>query len=160
VIRRPPFLPVDQPNPSLDALLDRPADQRLREYKYRFAQAAVFGLPVLALQWLGTSLSGEDAPRWVGIFQAILTGWIVYVAGAGMLFEGIVRIRRKVTGDFLVSAAAVALYVLSVASLVRLLFARRYWFQPLLFHAVVMMLGAWCALRWAILARRSVKPLG
>jgi hypothetical protein len=147
---------LDQPNPSLDSLIDRPPDQRLREYKYRFAQTTIFGLPVLALQWIGPLLSRDDAARWVGLFQAILTGWIVYVAAAGMLFEGIVLLRRaRITGGLIVGAIAVVMYLASAASVVRLLVARRLWFQPLLFHVVVIILAAWCALRWAMLSRRA-----
>ena len=60
----------------------------MREFQYRFAQATVFGLPVIALQICGPSLGGADAPRWVAILQILLCGWIVYVGAAGILFEG------------------------------------------------------------------------
>src|SRR5690349_4428997 len=74
---------------SLPRFLTRPASDRLREYKYCCAQAVVFGLPVLALEAWGRSLGGREASRWVGGFQALLTGWVLYVAAAGMLFEGL-----------------------------------------------------------------------
>src|SRR3954466_3838186 len=73
---------------SFETLLNRPREQRVREFKYRFAQSAVFGLPVLALQRFGPALGGAESPRWVGVLQLLLAGWVVYVGAAGMLFEG------------------------------------------------------------------------
>ena len=85
---------IIQPEPEpLEQLLARPADQRLREYKYRCAQAIVFGLPVIGLQYLGPSIGGPEAPRWVAILQAALAGWVVYIGAAGMLFEGLLVLR-------------------------------------------------------------------
>src|SRR3954471_24338351 len=98
--------------PRLDELLARPAEQRLREYKYRCAQALIFGLPVLGLAVFGPSLGGPEAPRWIAILQALLTGWIVFVGAAGMLFERLVLLPRKgAHPELLVSLAAVALYL-------------------------------------------------
>ena len=74
--------PDEPPGSRLTALLARDDDQRLREYKYRFSQAAVFGLPVLALQGWGRSLGGPESERWVGVLQALLAGWVVYVGAA------------------------------------------------------------------------------
>src|SRR5687768_11480461 len=85
--------------PSHEAL-DRPPHQRLLEHRYRFGQAMVFGLPVWGLQLYGRSLGGPEADRWVAVLQALLAGWVVYVAAAGMMFEGIVQVgRRKLDTD-------------------------------------------------------------
>lgn len=152
---RPP-LPPD----AVDSLLNRPADQRKREFQYRFAQSAVFGLPVFALQLFGRSLGGAEADRWVSILQALLAGWVVYVAAAGMLFEGIVWLgRRKLTIDLIPAAAAVSLYVLS---LVRTLYG--IWLPsrsfPVLFHGAVLALLVWTGGRWCWLfcCARAGKP--
>src|SRR4051812_39463558 len=96
----------------LESLLARPDEQRLSEYKYRCAQAIIFGLPVIGLQYFGASLGGPEAPRWVAILQALLAGWVVWIGTAGMLFEGLILLpRRGPTIDLFVAAAAIALYV-------------------------------------------------
>src|SRR5687768_5282994 len=83
---RPPSPATAQP---LHQLLARPVSERAREYRYRFGQAVVFGLPVVALELWGRGLGGREAGRWVGVLQALLSGWVVYVAATGMLFEGL-----------------------------------------------------------------------
>ena len=70
--------PAEPPN--LQQLIDRPKSERLREYRYRFAQTAVFGLPVIALALWGPVLGPTDWSRWASVIQALLTGWILYVA--------------------------------------------------------------------------------
>ena len=103
---------------TLDAMLARPLDQRIREYKYRFAQAVVFGLPVVALQLFGDRLGGPESGKWVALFQAILAGWVMYVGAAGMLFEGILLLRRRITFDFVVAVLAIGLYLASIPTVV------------------------------------------
>src|SRR5215470_17771342 len=76
-------------------MLARPEWQRRMEYRYRFAQSFVFGLPVAGLQWFGHPLGGRESARWIGLFQALLAGWVVYAGAAGMLFEGIVWLGRR-----------------------------------------------------------------
>jgi cation transport ATPase len=143
-----PTPPSTPPATDLLHLLRRPPDQRRREFQYRFAQSAVFGLPVLALQYYGHALGGPEAGRWVAILQGLLTGWILYVGAAGMLFEGIVwLLRRRLTADLLPSAAAVAIYLFT---LLRLLNHR-----PPLFHLCVILIGLWTGLRWLAYARRT-----
>ena len=67
-------MPIPPDNPDLKSeipnfksqvsdLLDRPPEQRLREYKYRFSQSIVFGLPVIALQLWGRALGTTDVLR-------------------------------------------------------------------------------------------------
>src|SRR6185369_14510741 len=80
---------------SLEKLLDRPLGERVREYRYRFAQSAVFGVPVVALAVWGKVLGPFDSQRWAGVMQALLAGWVLYV-NLGMLAEGIIR--KRVTG--------------------------------------------------------------
>jgi len=132
----------------LNELLSRPREQRLREYKYRFGQSLVFGLPVIALQWYGRALGPTDSERWVALLSALLAGWVVYV-NLGMLFEGILLLpsERRVTGDLVVAVIAVALYVSSLLSAAHgIVTGRLLW--PLLFHACVIVLGAWSAWQW------------
>jgi hypothetical protein len=128
----------------------RTVSEASRFYKYSFAQTLVFGLPVLALQFFGYSLGPADADRWVPILQAILTGWIIYIAAAGMLFE-----RRGLTADFVVALLAVLVYISSLVSVCHILATARLWYRPLLFHVVVMVLGAWTGLQWWRTSRAS-----
>ena len=113
----------------------------MREFRYRCAQSIIFGLPVLALQWLGPRLGGPEAPRWIAILQALLAGWIIYIAAAGMLLEGVIA--RTHLLDTFVALLAIGLYLLSLVGAVRV------------FHWVVLLLMAWTALRWTWLARSS-----
>src|SRR5688572_24544066 len=103
----------DSPEPRLHALLARPLEERLREYRYRFSQSLVFGLPVIALQFYGPLLGPNDSDRWVSLLQALLAGWVVYV-NLGMLAEGVLLLAtRGVRFELLIAAAAVGLYLYS-----------------------------------------------
>ena len=139
---------IQNPQSKIQNLLARPDDQRLREYKYRFSQAVVFGLPVVALQWKGYSLGGAEADRWVGILQALLAGWVVYVGAAGMLFEGLILLPRRVTADLLPALLAVAAYLFSLISVLHVPLDGRLGYRPLLFHVSVVIVAAWTGVQW------------
>jgi cation transport ATPase len=130
--------------------LARPKDQRLREFKYRFAQSVIFGLPVIALQYFGHSLGGtpQEADRWIAILQALLCSWIVYVAAAGMLFEGIVLLPHVLRVDFIIAVIVVLLWFFSLLSTLAIFVRAHPLDWPRLFHWVVFILTAWCGLRW------------
>jgi cation transport ATPase len=113
----------------------------------------VFGLPVLGLQWLGPRLGGgehETADRWVPLLQALLAGWIGYVAAGGMLFDGALRLlgRRGFSGDLFIAVVAIAAYLISLASVVGVFVRGQILFRPLLFHVVVILLIGWSGWRW------------
>ena len=150
---------LDEPPspPSVEQVLARPPGERVREFKYRFAQSLVFGLPVLALHWLGPTLGGAEAPRWTGLFQTLLAGWVMYVAAAGMIFEGaLLLVRRKVvTPDAVVAAIAVTLYGVGVVAWAMPLVPGAEARLPMPFHYSVILLIAWCGWRWASLSRRD-----
>ena len=147
---------ADQESKTDLPLLSRPDEQRLREYKYRFGQAFVFGLPVLALHVYGRSLGTAESPRWVGLFQALLAGWVLYVVAGGMLFEGLLWLlaRRRVTVDLLVAGVAAGLYVWGVLQLPAVLFSRHPPAVRTLYHVQVTLLALWSAVRWRHLARK------
>lgn len=134
---------------AIDELLARPPEQRLREYKYRCAQAVVFGLPVVVLQYFGAALGGPEAPRYVVVLQALLAGWVIYVGAAGMLLEGWLRFERcrRVGGDFLIAVAAVLAYVASLVFAAALLIGRAGTLP--FFHAPVILIAVWTGFRWA-----------
>ncbi len=130
----------------IDSVLARPLDQRIREHKYRCAQAIVFGLPVIGLQYFGQKLGGPESTRWVAIMQFILTGWILFIAATGMISEGVMLIasRRELTADFVIAIIAIALFAISCIPS-----------APRMFHIVVMIIVLWCALRWLTLGRST-----
>ena len=145
----------------VDRLLDRPPAERAREHRYRCAQAVVFGLPVLALQWLGRSLGGPEAERWVAFLQMLLAGWAVYVGAAGMLSEGLMLWwrRKRITGDFIVALLAAGLYLASLPPVVHLLFTGRVWYGPW-FHWSVLLLAVWTGTQCQRWARKDIQAGG
>ena len=111
---------------------------------------------VLALHWLGPTLGGPEAARWTGLFQALLAGWVIYIAAAGIIFEGaLLLLRRRVTPDPAVAMIAVMLYGIGVVGWVMLLLRGDASRVPMPFHHSVTLLAAWCGLRWAWLSRRN-----
>ena len=140
--------------PSLESMLSRPRDERRREYRYRFSQSVVFGLPVVALQAYGPALGPLDSDRWVSLLQALLAGWVVYV-NLGMFAEGVLLRGRGLRGDLAASALAIALYLYSLISSAAGVAVGRLWYRPILFHVTVILLAGWTGWRWWQLARRS-----
>jgi cation transport ATPase len=156
-VTAPPDSSLADRNARLEHLLARPAEQRLREYKYRFSQSVVFGLPVVALQLYGRTLGPADSERWVSLLQALLAGWVLYV-NLGMLFEGILLLpaTRRVSGDLAVASCAVALYAYSLISAAHGVVTSRLLYRPLMFHACVLVLATWTAVQWR--RRRRKEP--
>jgi cation transport ATPase len=135
----------------LDSLLDRPRSERVREYRYRFGQALVFGLPVIGLQYFGPRLGGSptENARWVGLLQALLAGWVMYVGAAGMLVEGILRLklRRRASGDLIASTIAIAMYLAGAISQLAIMLRGRAVIPPA-FHVAVAIIALWTAIQW------------
>jgi hypothetical protein len=138
--------------------LDRPPSQRLREYKYRFAQSLVFGLPVVALGAFGPAIGGPEAGRWIGLLQALLAGWVMYVGATGMLVEALMR--RRVMLDGLVAALAIGLYLLAVGMVVWRTIASGgaalAWSRAL-FSCAAVLACAWAGIRWLTLSDTPTK---
>ncbi|HEY7091054.1 MAG TPA: hypothetical protein VH518_23355 [Tepidisphaeraceae bacterium] len=141
----------------VQSLFHRSTQERAREYKYRCAQSIIFGLPVLALQWFGPRLAGgpQESQRWIGLLQALLAGWVTYVAAAGMLVEGLMLIggSRRMTVDLLVAGLAVALYLFSAISVLGVFVRGVPFYGPLMFHCAVIILAVWTGWRWWRTAR-------
>ena len=131
---------------SIADLLDRPLSERLREYKYRFAQSTVFGLPVLALYWAGPSLGGPEAGRWTGLLQLLLAGWVMYVGAMGMLVEGMIR--KKITADAAVATIALGTYAVSAGGVIYLFVTARPAPIPGGFHWAVIIVAGWAGMQW------------
>ena len=137
---------------TIAAILNRPNSERLREYKYRFAQSTVFGLPVIALHFFGPLLGGEESGRWIGLFQMLLAGWVMYVGVMGMLVESLLR--RCITADGLVALAAIFCYLSAVGALFYLFTTSK----PLQFHGefywAVIASILWSAVQWFRTSKR------
>jgi cation transport ATPase len=153
-----PSTPSSSSSDPVTALLSRPIGERQREFRYRFAQAVIFGLPVIALQYFGNSLGGEDSPRWVGLLQGLLTGWVCYVGAAGVLFEGgvVLARMRRLTIDALVAAGVFLIFLWSVLAWITWLVPHAPRHVPMRYHWCVAILVVWSGVRWMMFARRQV----
>jgi cation transport ATPase len=135
--------------------LNRPVAERLREHKYRFAQCMVFGLPVLALYSFGARLGGPEAARWIGLMQALLAGWCLYLAALPMLSESLMLMAMgKVKIELLIAVAAMILYVVGAIGWIFTLLGRPA-LMPSAFAFAVLILILWSGMQWFRLARRT-----
>jgi predicted membrane channel-forming protein YqfA (hemolysin III family) len=97
-----------------------------------------------------------ESDRWVALLQALLAGWVVYVAATGMITEAalVIRTRRRgqraILADGVVASAAAVAYVVSLPRLVELATHRNpfAWPWPTAFHFAVVILALWSGLRW------------
>ena len=151
-------MPVESPEKSMEnalveiqAVLNRPPSERLREYKYRFAQSSVFGLPVVALHFAGPSLGGADAARWAGLLQVLLASWVMYVGLMAMGVEALMR--RRVTVDSLAAVVGGGFYLFAMYDVVRIFVlgssTDHGWFV-----ATVALSAGWNGLMWSHAKRR------
>jgi cation transport ATPase len=130
----------------LHQLLDRPAAERCREYRYRFGQSIVFGLPVIALGLFGPVVGGPESGRWIGLLQLLLGGWVIYIGALALLIDAILR--RRVTADALVAALSLLLYLLGAAGVIYLFVTARSHQQRWAFAVEVAVLCAWNGAQW------------
>src|SRR6185295_9175663 len=115
----------------------------------------VFGLPVIALHFFGARLGGPEAARWIGLMQALLAGWCLYLAALPMLSEGLMLLAMgKMKFELLVSIVAMILYVVGVVGWILSLRGRGA-LLPSAFALVVLMLILWSAVQWLRLSRQT-----
>ena len=115
----------------------------------------VFGIPVLALQFLGPRLSGSDSARWTGLLQSLLGGWIVYIGAVPLIAEGFLLIaQRQFKIDMLIALGALVLYILGVAGWIMTLRGRAAPF-PSAFSCSVVILVLWSGVQWLRLASQT-----
>jgi hypothetical protein len=139
----------------LDSLLHRPFEQRVREYRYRFAQSMVFGLPVIALELWGRALGGAEAERWVMFIQLLLAGWVMYVGATGMLSENVLLLGRRCSADLPVAAAALAIFLAGAISFAAVIASGHALLGRGWFAGAVALVAVWTGLRWAWGAARQ-----
>jgi cation transport ATPase len=138
---------------TIQSILDRPASERLREHKYRFAQCMIFGLPVLALHYFGPKLGGADSSRWTGLLQSLLAGWTLYIGAIPLLTESALLLcSGKLKIDLVISVASVILYILGVVGWI---FSLRGANAPVrgAFSFLVIVLVFWSGVQWLWLRR-------
>ncbi len=113
---------------------DALGDRIRREYKARLAQAIMFGLPVLALQYLAPMLAstgGADARGMLfpWLFQMLLAGWLCYVAAWPILWQGAAALLNlRATGDTLTLLLVVGTFIPSAVGVLSLLVTETPWF--------------------------------
>lgn len=115
---------------------DLPAlrEQMTREYRARLAQSLVFGLPALAVHYLGPMLAsgggqsaGSMAFPW--LLEMVLVGWALWVAGLPVLWQGAWSLMHlRPTADLLTTAIVMIAFIPSVVGLGSLLFIAEPWF--------------------------------
>ena len=142
-------------NPSIESILTRPISERIREHKYRFAQCIVFGLPVLALYFFGPKLGGPEAGRWIGLLQALLAGWCLYLAALPMASESaMLFVMGKFRFELLIASAAAILYIVGLVGWIFTLRGRAAP-MPVAFSIEIALLIAFSGLQWMRLSKTS-----
>ena len=107
---------------------------------------------MLALQWFGPRLGGAESERWIGILQALLCGWIVYVAAVGMTVGAVLEFAPPLVGDLIVGMASILMCLWSMGAVIPVFVTGHLAYHPILFHLIVMLLLVWTAIRWFWLA--------
>lgn len=115
-------------------------DQMRREYRARFSQALVFGLPALAVHYLepilasgGGHNAGSLAFPW--LLQLVLVGWAIWVAALPIIWQGIWSlIHLRPTADLLTTAIVLLAYIPSAFGVASLLFINEPWFGVAVRH--------------------------
>jgi cation transport ATPase len=142
-------------DPTIQSILNRPISERLREHKFRFAQCMVFGLPVLALHFFGPKLGGPEAGRWIGLLQALLSGWCLYLAALPMLSESLMLLSLgKVKVELFISMVTMVLYLVGLVGWIFTLRGHEAVF-PGAFAIAVVILIIWSGVQWLWLSNQN-----
>jgi hypothetical protein len=136
------------------------------EYKSRLATAVVFGLPALALHYLGPVLAGgagRDATGAGGgmalpwLIEGLLAGWVCMAAGWPVLWQGALSLRHgRLTADLLTAMLVGGCFIASAVGVLGMAAGVRPWFVDAhgqgapLFDVTVWAVLAACAQRWAL----------
>ncbi len=135
------------------------------EYKSRLATALVFGLPALALHYLGPMLAGSAGQGGAGssggmalpwLIEAMLAGWMCLAAGWPFLWQGALSLRHgRLTADLLTAVLIGGCFIASAIGVLGMAVGVRPWFVDVhgsgapLFDVTVWAVLAGCAQRWA-----------
>jgi len=121
-----------QPDNDLCALREQVA----YEYKSRLATVLVFGLPAVALHYVGPVLAGgaegADGGRamvYPWLFELLLASWACVAGGWPILWQGALAVvNRRATGDLLTSTLVVLAIIPSAAGVASLAVTDQPWF--------------------------------
>lgn len=110
---------------------------------------------MLALQAFGRGLGGPESARWVALFQALLTGWVVYVGAGGLLYDGIAALagHGRVAASLLVGLVAAVLYLFSLWRSVATFASGAA--PHTCYHLVILLIAAWSGINWLRLAQKK-----
>jgi len=119
--------------------IERTHDARLREQKQALGQAVSLAVPILALDWLGPTLTSREIGGgvWPVAIQALLTALLLCSSAGGPILVGGLRalIHRSPNMDLLISLGVSVAFVSGVVSLFVSGLGHVH------FHAVAMILG-------------------
>jgi hypothetical protein len=118
-----------EPENDLDALRGR----MVYEYKSRLATALMFGLPALALHYLGPTLAGGRGGAvdmiYPWLFELLLVGWVCLAAGWPILWQAaLAAVHLRATADLLTASIIAVAFTWSAIGVVSLLWATDPWF--------------------------------
>lgn len=140
-------------------------DRVVYEYKCRLATAVVFGLPAMALHYLGPVLAGGGTGTrsmlYPWLFEMLLVGWLCVASGWPILWQGGLSLAHgRITGDLLGAAVIVFSFVPSAVGVLSLIVADQPWFGSIgpAFHAAAAAVMLATAQRW--LSHRHAQRLG
>ena len=103
------------------------------EYRSRFATAIMFGLPALALHYIGPTLTGDPTNLrkmfYPWMIECLLVGWLCIAAGWPILWQGGLSLfHLRPTADLLTSAIVMVSFVPSTIGIFSALFFDQPWF--------------------------------
>ena len=128
------------------------ADTQVQGALLRVNLATLAGLGLVLLIVAPLEVGLADQLRRIPLFVVF-----ALVGAAGMLFEGLLLLRRRVTLELLVACASIVTYLYSAGATLLWPLAR----DPprtLLFHASVILIAAWTGIQWRRLARLAPTP--
>lgn len=132
-------------------------DRTEKEYRRRLAVALMFGLPALALHYVGPYLAGDDSPRRMAfpwLFELLLVGWACVAAAWPMLWQGALSaLYLRPSADAFTSLLIVVAFVPSAVGVIAMAFVETPWFSvssPPMFYAVVGALWVCLLQRWLL----------
>lgn len=109
-------------------------EQMIYEYRTRFAQSLVFGLPAIILHYMGPVLAvggGEAAGNMLypWMIEMVLVGWALWAGGLPILWQGVMSaIHLRATADLLTTVIVFAAFVPSLVGVVSVIFGHEPWF--------------------------------